>query len=736
MYEFKHILTLILLLFSFALKAQVSIFSPEANGTASTNYQGFSKQDAIYVFCNELPQLTAKVDSAGADLLYTFAWSKFNESTNSFEPFASSNHPSQSTISNLPDGGYSIQVFNQFGQIVGCDRAWVYANYPEVTISKLPEICSSFTLNANLNHQETFTYFNPPSNPLIISENTQITVCFSAQHDYISDLGFYLVGPEECGSPKIKLMEPFAITTGNDHCNDGNDVKNLCFSTSSQDTISDYCNFPAPLSGTFTSAEPWSVLYGCRADYSGWKVMVYDCIDGDVGILTHASISFSDSSGSCRPNLVDYDSGEISNVINDNSCSAQNATTYVVPSIAAKPRTLSNPSTYRWTENAPFFELDNQGIGKSIFVNRPPKSQTTFVIKTEDNFGCMDSNSVDYAFQPNAIPVITPVNFVCHNYEPFNLHANTLNGLWAGEGVIDQTTGLFDPSIVDGDTARVFYTDTSKCGGVGSSKILIKHTPESGIFDKSPVCDYDSDGSLSLATEDNGNWSYEWLNNNWETLFIGDKTTPTFANIPIGHYFAIMSFSNGCIDTLAIDFMSKQEADVSLTPSVNETSVEVPFVTFSANSKSILNEYFFEMNDLTLAEGVFSYTHEFQKIPGSYDIYFIGKDQLNCYDTAKATIELTYEFEVYIPNAFTPNNDGINDELKLFATDMNLLSYELEVVNTLGQQVHYSRNIREVWDGKHNGRLVPSGKYFYRVVAESKTTGKPKEYTGFIFILH
>jgi len=58
-----------------------------------------------------------------------------------------------------------------------------------------------------------------------------------------------------------------------------------------------------------------------------------------------------------------------------------------------------------------------------------------------------------------------------------------------------------------------------------------------------------------------------------------------------------------------------------------------------------------------------------------------------------------------LPNAFTPNGDGRNDEF--------LKGFELVIVNRWGQELY---NGFEGWDGRFNGELVSPGTYFYIVV--------------------
>lgn len=65
---------------------------------------------------------------------------------------------------------------------------------------------------------------------------------------------------------------------------------------------------------------------------------------------------------------------------------------------------------------------------------------------------------------------------------------------------------------------------------------------------------------------------------------------------------------------------------------------------------------------------------------------------------------------MYLPTAFTPNGDGLNDELVVI-TRCPLSHFQLEVYNRWGQQIFASNDIRRGWDGTYQGELLPPGSY-------------------------
>ena len=83
---------------------------------------------------------------------------------------------------------------------------------------------------------------------------------------------------------------------------------------------------------------------------------------------------------------------------------------------------------------------------------------------------------------------------------------------------------------------------------------------------------------------------------------------------------------------------------------------------------------------------------------------------------------------IVIPNAFTPNEDGINDTWVI--ENLHLLSeFQVKVFNRWGQKLYECINDYKPWDGKYKGRYVPTGPYIYLVEL------KNKKYTGIVTVI-
>lgn len=107
-------------------------------------------------------------------------------------------------------------------------------------------------------------------------------------------------------------------------------------------------------------------------------------------------------------------------------------------------------------------------------------------------------------------------------------------------------------------------------------------------------------------------------------------------------------------------------------------------------------------------------------------------------NTAIESVSNTAEFitatYVYLPNAFTPDQDGVND--KFGAVGINAEKYDLKIFNRWGELLFESNNITHKWDGSHKGKLVSDGVYVYTFSATEAATGKLISKTGTVTVLH
>jgi len=91
--------------------------------------------------------------------------------------------------------------------------------------------------------------------------------------------------------------------------------------------------------------------------------------------------------------------------------------------------------------------------------------------------------------------------------------------------------------------------------------------------------------------------------------------------------------------------------------------------------------------------------------------------------------------DMFIPNAFSPNNDGRNDEFKFVVAENNIDLKEFIIYNRWGQIAFKSQNINDSWNGKINGEPADIATYFYQIRYQCKFTKKDYYFKGDILLI-
>lgn len=474
-----------------SVPAWAQISSPSADYTQPTAYTNGMPEDEIFVFCSPDVNGNPVTGSISATPTipgpgYTFEWGIYDETTHTYSVIQTDNGVPTSTLSNLQSGGYNVVITNAAGQ-TETFITWVYVSIVDATIGMVLDPvnpgCSPFDVNGTI-AASGFSYWDPVdpgAAPFIVDANTTITICFSANHTYVSDLGFVLVGPPGCGSPGATIYpHPQVVNAANGCCcNAGNNINNLCFSTANANQLN-VCTSPVPLSGTYAfyngavsaqyPAGGLANVYGCNAAEGGWALQIYDCIGLDVGSLTAASITFDNGTSQ-----IIYNSGPINSAINDNSCTQGTASIYVVPlttPINPNPNQVPNQGNLSYTlgvNGAPVNLLPGtNNFSQTIDPN--PTNDEWYYVEVIDDLGCSAIDSVMFDFTGFADATITdpidpanPTNQFCVNDAAVQLTAVDGGGTWSGPGV-DPVTGMFDPALAGVGVINIDYDIPAPCG--------------------------------------------------------------------------------------------------------------------------------------------------------------------------------------------------------------------------------------------------------------------------------
>lgn len=126
--------------------------------------------------------------------------------------------------------------------------------------------------------------------------------------------------------------------------------------------------------------------------------------------------------------------------------------------------------------------------------------------------------------------------------------------------------------------------------------------------------------------------------------------------------------------------------------------------------------------------------HEYTAI-GVYPVTLIETNIHGCTDTITKNLTVTEDFLLYVPNAFTPNGDGMNDVFQAKGMGFKPESFEMLIYDRWGNLVFKSNDVYKGWDGTFKGVLAPNDVYVYKVKCVSGMRGVRKEHTGHVTLI-
>ena len=188
--------------------------------------------------------------------------------------------------------------------------------------------------------------------------------------------------------------------------------------------------------------------------------------------------------------------------------------------------------------------------------------------------------------------------------------------------------------------------------------------------------------------------------------------TNIFTNLTPGAHFVNVKHTNGCI-TPKINFVISAVAPLTLILAQGGLN-QIVAIASGGNGG-----FQYALNGVS-----YGTTNTFIiDVTASYSVTVT--DAKGCAKTASIPMVFV---DIFIPNVFTPNGDGINDGW----TPQNTINYKnlvYYIFDRYGRKI-VTRKEGEFWDGTYNGMELPSGDYWYVVKVDGESSGANREYVG------
>lgn len=180
------------------------------------------------------------------------------------------------------------------------------------------------------------------------------------------------------------------------------------------------------------------------------------------------------------------------------------------------------------------------------------------------------------------------------------------------------------------------------------------------------------------------------------------------------------------------------KADFEADPVDGEAPLEVTFTNNSVRG----SVYTWKFGDKTESPLETPDPHTYN-VPGKYSVTLIIESDLHCIDSLRRDSLINVELsKLEIPNAFTPNEDGMNDRFMVYGRSLRYVS--MEVFSQSGLKVYGFNGEGEIlknwtgWDGNINNSSIKAspGIYYYvvRALGWDDISYNRKKYSGFVYL--
>jgi gliding motility-associated-like protein len=377
---------------------------------------------------------------------------------------------------------------------------------------------------------------------------------------------------------------------------------------------------------------------------------------------------------------------------------------------------LANPQNGRWS---------GTGVMDSFF-NPAKAKQGNYRIKYQVSKGaCISKDSFDVAVKARLNLVLSSKSdSVCYG-KILTFEASSSGGI-TGQHVFKWSHGQTGSKTfyIANQSGELIGIVSDGCSDLVRDTAKIVVHPR--VWFNSRVSDTVCRGQKGWAklTLGNGNastllWSHDpnykqdtlwaFADNRYRASIIDQKTGCTSdTSIEIPGYKAIQAgFS-----------IQKQSPGDCLSP-LDETAL-----FFNQSSGGVSGTWFWGDGTQSNFSPIVNPTHLYNGLMPTYTVMLAIQNEGGCTDTAIKSLCYHDTVIYYLPNAFTPNGDGMNDEYR--PTLYGATEFRMMIINRWGEMVFETRDKFLGWDGLVNGKNAPEG--VYAVIIEFKGQRQSKRF--------
>lgn len=337
-------------------------------------------------------------------------------------------------------------------------------------------------------------------------------------------------------------------------------------------------------------------------------------------------------------------------------------------------------------------------------------NQGSYSFSVRDDNGCLNTITAEIPLNNTVTVDAGPETAICEGSSlRLQASSNAAAVSWSPAATLDNPS-ILTPLAAPADSTWYYISATTGiCNRKDSVRINVWPAP---VADAGPDI-ADCFGKL-LRLQGAGGFTYSWAP---ATYFTGSSTVadPEFkASADISYYLTVTD-GRGCSS------LQPDEVKVKVTPAVK--------VSAGADTVAAINQpvqlQATELSQAGVTEWSWSgaqylsnpaIANPVATLPAETRFTVTGKTADGCEGRDDILIKVYKGPDIYIPTGFTPDGNGLNDELKAFPVGIREFRF-FRIFNRWGQQVFQTKDPGKGWDGRINGIVQPTGTFIWMAEA-------------------
>jgi len=369
---------------------------------------------------------------------------------------------------------------------------------------------------------------------------------------------------------------------------------------------------------------------------------------------------------------------------------------------------MSNGGTdYDWTGPGGFTLNNTQN---ATYPSAMMPMNGVYTVTVTDANNCVATATTSMVVNPLPIPMANNTGPYCEGVT-INLSSGGGTGYsWTGPSAFAsmvQNPSIPSSTVAMTGTYSVTVTSAQGCTSTTSTDVVVTARPIPVAANTGPYCEGEK---IDLSVV--GGNTFLWAGPLAFGSGLQNPSIPSSVPGNSGTYTVTATDLVGCTSTTTTVVL------VSPTPTAvpqfnpQNPSMLKPEVDFFESSYANISTYLWDIDGTSYNSNMF--THTFTD-PGDHPCYLVVTNIYGCFDTTAFNVHVDPETSIYIPNSFTPNDDGLNEIFMVYGLGWD--NMEMIVFDRWGTEVFYSADPAKGWNGtrNNNGEVLMEGTYAYKV---------------------